>query len=211
MQFVDIHHGSARIPCIYLTSRESETGKQVYDIESCGYAILSDIKLVGYLDKDISRGVSLITNDIESSVIVVKDMTDQDVSLEIIRANTKVIPFFNGDNLERVLLKTKVISHLGEIQSLAEYTNENSISYMEIQQSEILKNEMQSALEKILELKADCLDICDRIRLKRPLKWHKIEDQWAEIFPNIKFDIQVESKIRRTYELREPSGYKWKE
>ncbi|MGI6778139.1 MAG: Ger(x)C family spore germination C-terminal domain-containing protein [Acetivibrionales bacterium] len=78
---------------------------------------------------------------------------------------------------------------------------------MESQQSEILKNEMENVLEKVVNFESDCLEICDRIRLKRPLKWHKIEDQWMQILPNIKFNIQVESNIRRTYEIREPSGY----
>ena len=108
-------------------------------------------------------------------------------------------------------MKTKVTSNLGEIQSQIDFTGENSISYMEAQQSEVLKNEMKNALEKILEFQSDCLEICDRIRLKRPLGWHKIEDRWMQIFPNLKFDIQVASKIQRTYEMREPIGIKRKE
>lgn len=211
MRFIDIHHGSVRAPCIYLKNRDGENGEQIKDIEIFGYAIFSNLKLVGYIDTDISRGVNLITNNIGSSIVVVKDLRGQDVSLEIIDSNTEVIPFFNGDNLESITLKTKVISNLGEIQSQFDFINEESISYMESQQSEILKNEMENALKKILELKSDCLEICDRIRLKRPLKWHKIEEQWIEIFPNIKFNIQVESKIQKSYEMREPSGIIGKE
>jgi len=208
MRFIDIHHASARIPCIYLVNRDKGDGKQTKDIEGCGYAIFSNLKLAGYIDTDISRGVNLITNTVESSIVTVKDLEGRDVSLEIIDSNTKVIPHFNGDNLESITLKTKVTSNIGEVQSQTDFAHENSISYMESQQSKILKNEMEKALEKIQYFQSDCLGICDRIRLKRPLKWHKIEDQWMQIFTSIKFDIQVESKIQRTYELKEPSGYK---
>jgi len=208
MRFIDVHHASARVPCIYLKNRDSAEEKQVKDIDTCGYAIFSNNKLVGFIDTDISRGVNLITNTVNSSIVTVKDLTGQDVSLEIIDSKTEVIPYFNGDNLESITLKTKVFSNLGELQSQTDFTHESSLSYMESQQSEILKKEMEKALEKIVKLKSDCLGICDRIRLKRPLKWHKIEDQWMDIFTNIKYDIQVESKIRRTYEMREPSGYK---
>jgi len=208
IRFIDIHHASARVPCIYLTDREGDNGKKVKDIESCGYAIFSELKLAGYLNPDISRGLNLITNTIWSSIVNVKDLTGQDASLEIIECNTEIIPYFNGDNLERVLLKTKVKSNLGEIQSQTDFTDKETILYMESQQSEILKKEMEAVLEKVLESKSDCLGICDRIRLKKPLKWRKIEDQWMEVFPKIKFDIQVDSRIQRTYEMRQPSGYK---
>ncbi|HHV95767.1 MAG TPA: Ger(x)C family spore germination protein [Clostridiaceae bacterium] len=211
MRFIDIHHASARVPCIYLVNREGEAGKEIKDIESYGYAIFKDLKLVGFIPPDISRGINLITNNVNTSIVVVKDIEGQDVSLEIIDSNTEVIPRFNGDNLESILIKAKVFSNLGEIQSQIDFTKEDSISYMESQQSEILETEMKSVLEKVLEFESDCLEICDRIRLKKPLKWHKIEDKWMEIFLNTKFDIQVESIIRRTYELREPSGYKKQE
>ncbi|HHW01059.1 MAG TPA: Ger(x)C family spore germination protein [Clostridiaceae bacterium] len=211
MRFIDIHHSSARIPCIYLINRDSGNKEQVKDIESCGYAIISNLKLVGFIDKSISRGVNLITNTVGSSIVTVKDPDGNDVSLEIINSNTEVIPHFSGDDLESITLKTKVTSNIGELQSQTDFTDEKSILYMESQQSEILKNEMQSSLEKIIESKSDCLGICDRIRLKRPLKWRKIEGKWMDIFTNIKFDIEVVSKIERTYELKELSGYKGKE
>jgi spore germination protein KC len=211
MRFIDILHASARVPCIYLINRDNGEGKQTKDIEIYGYAIFSNFKLAEFIGTDISRGVNLISNNVESSIVTVKDLTGQDVSLEIIDSNTEVIPHFNGDNLESVTLKTKVTSNLGEIQSQTDFTHENSISYMESQQSEILKNEMENVLEKVVKSQSDCLGICDAIRLKRPLKWHKIEDQWIQIFTNIEFDIQVESNIRRTYEFKQPSGYKGQE
>jgi spore germination protein KC len=207
MRFIDIHHASARIPCVYLITRDSGKKNQVKDLEIYGYAIISNNKLEGFLGTDISRGLNLITNTIESSIVTVKDLAGQDASLEIIDSSTEVIPFFNGDTLERITLKTKVTSNIGELQSLTDITTEESISYLESQQSEILKNEMERVLEKVVEFKSDCLEICDKIRLRKPLKWRKIESQWMEIMLNVKTDVQVESKIRRTYDLREPSGY----
>jgi spore germination protein KC len=163
------------------------------------------------MGRDISRGINLITNNVGSSVVVVKDLSGQEASLEIIQSDMEVIPLFNGDKLEGVTLKTKVTSNLGEIHSQIKVEDKVSIQYMESQQSEILKNEMEKVIEKTLEFQSDCLEICDKIRLKRPLKWHKIEKQWMQVLPKLKFDIQVESKIQRTYELKEPSGYKVEE
>ncbi len=211
MRQIDLHHHSARVPCIYLADRSGGKGTQVKDIEICGYAIFSDLKLVGYVEPEISRGVNLILDNVEFSIVVVKDLSGHDVSLEIINSKTEVIPYFTGDNLDSVTLKTKVISNIGEIQSQANFINEEAISFMEAQQSEILKNEMESALRMILKLNSDCLEISDRIQMKRPVKWHKIEAQWMQILPNLNIDIQVESIIQRSYEMREPSGSTGKE
>jgi len=211
IKFLDIHFSSARIPCIHLVTRDTKEAKNVTDLECDGYAIVSDLKLVGFIGRDISRGINFITNTVDSSIVTVKDPTGQDVSLEVIDSNTKVIPRFKGDTLESILLKTKVISNLGEIQSQREFSDESTISFMESQASEIIKTEMEKALEEVVKLKSDCLEICDRISLRRPLKWHKIKDEWIQIFPNVKIDIEVDSKILRTYELVEPSGYRRRE
>lgn len=211
MRSIDNHHSSARIPCIILTSRERTGKKKVPDVESDGYAIITDFKLVGYIDRDISRGLNLITNNVGSSIVVVKDPEGRNASLEIIRSKTEVIPHFTGDSLESVTLKTKVTSNLGEIQSQVKVIDEKTVHYMNAQQSEVLKKEMENVIYKVLDMKSDCLEICDRIRLKRPLKWHKIESRWMEIFPRLKIDVQVDSVIERTYDLKEPSGFMRKE
>jgi len=208
MRFFDFHFGSARIPCIQLVNRVTGYEQTMPDIEPFGYAIVADLKLVSFIGRDIARGVNLITNKLDSSIVTVKDLNGGGVSLEIILSNTEVIPHFSGDNLEEVTLKTKVFSNLGEIESQVSSIYEENFKYMESQQSEILKAEMKKVVEVIQEAQSDCLGICDMIRLKAPLKWHKIEDKWIDILPNLKINVEVESKIRRSYELDEPSGYK---
>ena len=94
IRFVDIHHSSARIPCIELVHRSSESGISEPDIEPFGYAIIKDLKLAGYIDKSISRGVNLITNQMKSSIVNVSDLSGGKVSLEIIQCKTEVIPYF---------------------------------------------------------------------------------------------------------------------
>lgn len=42
--------------------------------------------------------------------------------------------------------------------------------------------------------------------MKYPVFWTEIEKNWAEIFPQIKFNVVVDSKINRTYLIKEPTG-----
>jgi len=211
MRFIDIHHGSARVPCLQLVHRQGTGNKQIPDIDSCGYAIISDLKLVGFINRDLSRGINLITNNVGSSIVTVKDLSHQDASLEIIQSKTKVIPHFVGDELKKITIETRVKSNLGEVQSQMKITEADSVNYLEKQQSEILREEIEAVIDQVLEFKSDCLDICDKIRLKRPVKWHKIKNEWMQIVQKVEFDVQVKSVIERTYEIRDPSGYKGKE
>lgn len=206
MRFVDIHHSSARAPSIELVHHSAESRESRSEIDLSGYAIIKDLKLVGFIDRSIARGVNLITNNVESSIVNVTDLTGGKVSLEIIQSKTKVIPYFSKETLKEITIKVKVKSSLGEVQSNHKINRKQEIEFMEAQQSEILKQEMEKALRTVLAYGADCLNICDRIRLSRPLKWKKIEDNWLEIMRNVQYNIIVESKIERTYQINASSG-----
>jgi spore germination protein KC len=48
----------------------------------------------------------------------------------------------------------------------------------------------------------------DTLHRRHPVKWDKIKDKWDEIFPEIQYDIQIESHVLRTYDIREPNTHK---
>ncbi|HHT64714.1 MAG TPA: Ger(x)C family spore germination protein [Clostridiales bacterium] len=208
MRFFDIHFGSARIPCIELVDRGSGQGQLIPAVESFGYAVVANLKLVSYIGRDISRGVNLITNKMESTIVTVKDLNGEDASLEIISSKTEAAPRYAGDELTDITLKTKVEGNLGEVQSQAHTIYEENFKHMEVQLSEILENEMRSVLQVVRESESDCLGICDMLRLKDPVKWHKIESRWMEILSHLNIHVEVESELRRSYELGEPSSKK---
>jgi hypothetical protein len=208
MRFVDLHSGSARVPCIELVQREGRSGEIVIDIEPCGYAVFADLKLVTYIDRDISRGVNLISNTIGSAVEVVKDLEGKDASLEITSGRTEIIPHFIGNELDEVVLRTRIKCNLGEIQSQQKSFYEKNFKHMEAQLDEAIKNDMQRVLDIVLKAESDCLGICDGIRLKTPVKWHRIEPQWMEIVTRVRYRIEVESILERSYQLNEPNGYR---
>jgi spore germination protein KC len=208
MRFIDIHWGSARIPCIKLVKYEEAVSRKIIDIKSSGYAIIANLKLASFIDQDISRGLNMISNKIGSSIVAVKDLHGNNVYLEITSGRTEVIPHFAGDTLEEVTLKTKIKSNLGEIQSQQRSFYEENFKHLEAQLNETLKNEMQLVLDTVLKAESDCLGICDAIRIKRPVKWHRIESRWMEIVARIRYRIEVESTIERSYDLNEPSGYR---
>jgi spore germination protein KC len=75
---------------------------------------------------------------------------------------------------------------------------------LEKQQNEIITSQVKSALRYAQENQVDIFGIGDAVYHKHPIKWTAIKDSWIDVFSKLDFIILVESKINRTYELREP-------
>ncbi|KJS19998.1 MAG: hypothetical protein VR72_16215 [Clostridiaceae bacterium BRH_c20a] len=172
-----------------------------------GYAVFKDAKLIAFADKPESMGINFITNKVKSGVVNVKDSTDREVALEIIKANTKIIPRFDGDTVS-VLVKAAVESNVAEMHSTIDIFNKDELEKLEEQQAAAVKQYMETAVKLAQINNTDILDIADRIYHKHPVKWQSLKGRWKEIFPNIRFDFEVASAVKRTYDIRQPNKYK---
>ncbi|XMB85757.1 Ger(x)C family spore germination protein [Mycoplasmatota bacterium WC44] len=184
-------------------SEGNENGKRVV---LDGYAVLDqeDAKLIGFLTGDDARGLNYVKNEIKSGVIVVKDSEGEFVSLEIISSKTKLIPKFDGDKL-KITLKNTSSSNVAEIMGTTNIFTDKQIEDLIKQQNEIIKSNIQSAIDFAVEHNIDILDISQVTNIKFPIKWNKIKDDWNQIFPEITFNVEVESIINRTYSIKDPA------
>ncbi|MGE4485868.1 MAG: Ger(x)C family spore germination protein [Oscillospiraceae bacterium] len=179
------------------------------DPETCGYAIIKDFKLVGYIEEDISRGYNFLVGKVKSSPISIKDVTGMNVCLEVINEITDVKARFNGDTLEGVTYKTHIYSNIVEQQSKDDLVSQEDIDDLSKKQSDVIKAEMEAVIGLSKKYEIDCTNLGDKIRIRHPLKWEKIKDKWKEVYPNIKIDVEVTSDLRRIYDIAEPIGYKF--
>ncbi|XMB66112.1 Ger(x)C family spore germination protein [Mycoplasmatota bacterium zrk1] len=170
-----------------------------------GYALLDpeSSELVGFLTGNDARGFNFAINKIKSGVIVVKDPEGEDVTLEIIKSKTEIIPKFNGDKLE-VTFKNKLSTNIAEIQGSTNLFTDENIELLIKQQNEIVKKEVKSAIDFALEHNIDIFPISKVVERKFPVKWDKIKDDWRKIFTEITFNVEVDSQIDRTYSIKDP-------
>lgn len=191
------------------TRNQKTTGEMPnIEIVISGYAVIKDFKLVGYIDETHSRGYNFLTNKVGSSAISVPDFSGEFVAFEVIKSKTKLEAHFKGNQLEGVTYKTHIISNIDEQHSRANIFTETAIQDLCTKQSEMMKAEMSQVISISQELKTDCTNLGQEIKMQHPLKWEHIKDNWNEIYPNLKIEIDVESEIARTYDIREPNGYK---
>ncbi|SNV82373.1 Ger(x)C family spore germination protein [Clostridium cochlearium] len=192
------------IPCISLGSKNGVNINQ-FSIYLDGYAIFKNSKLIGYLIGNEARGLNWIIEKIKSGVIIVKDLNEENISLEISEASSKIIPQFSKEKLS-VLIKIRTSSNVGEITGKEDIFTKDYFSYLEKQQSNIIKSEVEKALAFSRKNNADIFDINGFIFRKHPIKWKKLQNNWDEIFPEVDIQIQVTSLINRSYEIKRPTN-----
>ena len=190
---------------------EKEVGGELPEKDplTCGYAVIKDYKLAGYIDEDISRGYNFLVGKVKSSPVSVKDAAGMNVCLEVINEITDIKARFNGDTLDGVTYKTHIYSNIVEQQSKDDLVSQEDIDDLSKKQSDVIKSEMEKVIALSKKYQIDCTDLGEKIRVQHPLKWEKIKDKWKEIYPNIKIDVEVTSDLRRIYDIEEPIGYKF--
>jgi spore germination protein KC len=177
------------------------------DVSTSGYAIIKDFKLVGFIDEAYSRGYNFLMSKVKSAVVSVPDFSGPNVGLEVIYGNSKVKATFNEDTLESVTYKTTIEANIAEQLSRANIWKQSEIENLGNQLSAVVKREMEQVIAKSKELQIDCTDLGEKIRMKHPVKWEKIKDQWRDIYPKLNIQIEVQTRLRRSYDIREPNGF----
>ena len=198
---------STFIPCIEKTKKTVQEGqdKGKYDVAIKGYAIFKKDKLVRYLLDKESRGINWVKNRIASGVILVKGKKGEDISLEIINSQTRMKPEIAKNNLA-CTIKVDVNTNIDEITAPDNVFDRASIDYLNKQQEKAIKTEIENVLNIAQKSNLDFFGIIQEFHMKYPGSWKEIEKNWAELFPQIKFNVVVTSKINRTYLIKEPTG-----
>ncbi len=211
MEELDKGHSAGVVPSLFLTEHSGEhrgsSEEKTKNIEVDGYAVIKEFKLIDFVGRPYSRGYNFIKNKARSMVIEVEDPAGKAIALELIDSRTRIIPEFEGDQLKKVIFETTFSSNIDEVHSRADVFNEETLTWLEEKQSQKIKEEMEYVIALAQKNKADFLDLGHIINMKHPYKWHAIKEQWNKIFPDLKTDVKVKSKIMRTYDIKEPIGY----
>jgi spore germination protein KC len=209
-RMLDSKTSSPYLPCIQVVSGVEQLGtKSDNNIMLIGLAVFKDDKLLYYLDGNETRGFNFIKGDVESGVIPVKDPAGQEISLEIITTGREIKTYIN-DGIPSVDMTIKMTTNIDEQWSAEDIYDEKTLNFLNSEQSEAIKSEVLNVIKKAQERNTDIFGLGDAIYHQHPGKWKDIEDKWEELFPKMKINVNVESKINRTYDIKEPNQYEKK-
>ncbi len=167
-------------------------------------AVFKGDKLVGSMNKIEGRGLLWVLGNVKSGIIDVEDSNNDKVSLEIIRASSKVVPEINNDKIS-IKVNINEEGNIGEQTGPENLAELREIALLEEKKAEVIKREVMVAVRKAQELDADVFGFGDAIHKKYPEEWEEIEKNWDEIFKNIQVEVDVEAKLRLMGRILKPT------
>jgi len=155
----------------------------------CGYAILRDGALLGYVDGGAVCGVELLLGEVVEHIVEVETSACAVAALRVTAASTTITPVFDGDLLVGLSIDCLIKGAVAELQGEANF-EELRAKLEEAEHDCVLHT-----LSLSQGLRADYLDLRGYALLTAP--WHKaaITEQWAAAFPTLVLSVKVSAQL----------------
>ncbi|NOU66934.1 Ger(x)C family spore germination protein [Paenibacillus sp. LMG 31461] len=167
-----------------------------------GTGVFSNGRLVGTLNGTESRGFMWVTGKLKTAIVTVPCPNESNcqISLEIAGEKKGKSKVYYTDGKAVIQLHISVEFNIGDKASSKFKVDSKTISYLEEQLSNTIRNEVHMAFRKVaIDYKSDIFAFGNRLEDRNPKLWKQIKDQWEkEILPEAELDVQVISKLRRT-------------
>lgn len=156
-----------------------------------GYGVLNGDKLGGFLDGEAAKGLELLVGG-PSADVLETELTDQEVSFNIISAHTGSRLEFQGDTPSTLKLTCNIEGRLsGYGAHLTERELEQLQRLLEVQE----RAKIEAALEQLKELHSDCAGLGAKAAIYCPAHWQSIQADWPDRFSHIPINIEVRVKL----------------
>ncbi len=164
-----------------------------------GGAIFNKDKLAGYMGLEDVKYYLFVRNKISGGLITIgfpSDIPIDNITLEILRNKTKVTPMFSNNELYMdIKIKTKVF--IAESDTNIDIINKSIIEQLEFTAEESIKNNIISLINMIqADYGLDIFGFGDIVKEKMPKLWKEINNNWDEIFKELKVEVDVDVNIR---------------
>lgn len=178
------------------------------DVSVSGMAVFNRGKMVGKLDQDETRGLLWVLDKVISGVINVPVPDGQGkAALEIIDAKSEITPVIDGDKIF-INIKVREKATLAEQSTTENLATVRGLEALQKSQAEAIRQEILAACNKSRELNSDIFGFGDMLHKKYGKQWNTMEGQWKDIYPTIKLNIDVQTKIIGTDLLTRPAAPK---
>lgn len=169
-----------------------------------GTAVFKKDKLAGQLDAAETRGLLWVLGEVKSGIIDVDCPGGGKVSLEIIRASSKITPEIKDGKIH-IKVRIKEEGNLGSQSCPENFTLPPAIEALEKKKAAVIRSEVLAALKKARKLNTDIFGFGDSVHQRYPKLWKEYETRWDEIFPHIEVTVAVEAKLRRMGRISKPA------
>lgn len=190
-----------------MDNKKSEQNATVKQVELAGTGVFKGDKLVGYLTPDESRALLPFIEKLQTGVVVLpcpKDPT-QPLSIELKSQTFSVKPSYED---KKPSFKVNLKTYTSIVEAGCPFTldNEDEVNDLEKELKEKLKTELETVVKKAQEeYKADFLELGKVFNNQHPSEWNEIKENWEDVFPTAKVEINVDAMIKSSSLLYSPT------
>jgi len=162
----------------------------------CGSAVFRKNRMIDYLDKEETKAMLFLKNEVKEGVLDVKTDTAR-ISLEIKGNNTKIKVKPAGNQIIfDITVETRTV--VDEVIGSAEFSELAVLNEIKRISEVQLKEKLWNIIEKARQLRADIFRFGQKLYENDPSKWNEIADDYDTVFANIQVNLNVKIEILNT-------------
>lgn len=201
-------NGSALVYAVEKGDQMQAGADETASIKPVGYALIKDGYLEEYLETGVTEGAGMIMGHTKSGMLTVDVEGHGSVTLKITDIKTKYEPSYADGEMTAVMIKISVKMNIEESAEDLNFINESMRKKIENAASEEIKDTVELAINKSKEFGSDFLGMGDEININDPYKFRKTYENWEEKFPEIKINFEIESELKRTYDMENSLSFR---
>lgn len=168
-----------------------------------GYAIMQDMKLVGYIDTDNALGISFLKNTVRQTDVTVEDARGSAVTLEINQGRCDITPRFTTDGaLSRIDIAARVGATVLEADGTASFADSAYMDYLTGELESLVSQKISAILRLARSLRADFIGLGAAVEQASPESWARLERPFYELLPALEVRISVTGQITHSNDTR---------
>jgi spore germination protein len=173
------------------------------EIKDAGSAVFKGDKMVGWLGEIDTISLKWIRDSVKGGLVVVNMPEDKEggglVSLEVIKAKTKVTPIIEDDGIKMKIDAEATLNMSEKFQGHHDVALDKS--FIEVVEKKVevdMKRRMTSTIKYVQkEFGADIFHFNRIMRKYDPRYWAEIEGNWEELFKQVEPIVNFKAEIKQ--------------
>ena len=152
-------------------------------------------KLVGWLNRNDSKGVSYITDHVKSTAVNIPCEGEQ-ITVNTTSSKTKIKGKMKNGN-PKIDINVTSEGSIGEVECTIDLTKPEKIEELNKRYAKDIKAKIEGSINTLQEkYQSDIFGFGDEIHRTDPKAWKRLEGNWEQEFANLDVNVTVNAKIR---------------
>ncbi|NSW81736.1 MAG: Ger(x)C family spore germination protein [Syntrophothermus sp.] len=172
-------------------------------LQISGTALFMKGKLVGWMNEEESRGYRwLQPKTVLGGIMTVRcPYCGSPVVLQSLRSQCRITPALQGQEII-MRVKIKQEGFFYEQTCTHPLVTPAMLKTLERESAQLIRQQVLDSVKKAQELGSDVFGFGLALKQHYPQTWDRVGSSWEEVFPAVRVEVDVESKIRRTHLTR---------